>query len=803
MPASPRNDEGAFSKTPGNAPWQISASDSNQVSGLRNTLRVLRKHRILILAIIFASLAVAIAISKFMKPVYEAELLIEVLPEGSDTGNDLISGAVSSLMGGDQLKPEVLTQVDILRDKAVTLDVVNTLNLQDRPPFKYVPGRFFKNKRLIAEQGMPLDKAAATRARILGMFQQRLDVQPIPNTRLIRVKVSNPNADEATEIANTLVNSLIKNHLRVRYSSTLHYSDWMAAQLNNLKQKVDESEEKLGQFEQETGLFAVSTSGGAAGSSAGGGSTAGGGGGGAVTAHSPVLDKFAALNSELTAAEAARIAKEAVYRLTQSQNPDVVIGLGTSSLGNAAGITQGPQGDSLNLLQSLRTQEAALKVQAADAATKYGAKNPHIAELQNQISQLDKQMAEEINRISQRAKNDFELAKVNEDEIRKQFNKEEIEAVKVNSNALKAQVLAEEAASNQLLYEELYARLQEASVSVGMKGANINIIDPALPPPGPKWPNMPINLALGLIFGGFLSVATAFTVENLDDNITTAAEVEQLTQIPVFGTIPLFSFQSSWKSSYGKAASARKAEPSQATDPSVPRTAWMLHQPKSVIAESYRSLRTSIMLSRPSGSVKSLMITSAGIGDGKSTTTLNLALAFAQSGQRILVIDADMRRPRLHRLMQTGLAPGLSNVLATGTDVASAIRRNTLTQNLDFMSAGSLPPTPAELLTSGRFAELLNSQRESYDLILVDTPPLLHVADAVVVGNLVDTILMIVRSGVTRRQMMLRAIETTRRQCLAFMALVVNGVDTMSADYYYTYGYYGTGEYYGDADENS
>jgi capsular exopolysaccharide synthesis family protein len=448
-------------------------------------------------------------------------------------------------------------------------------------------------------------------------------------------------------------------------------------------------------------------------------------------------------------------------------------------------------------------QDASLKVQYADAATKYGASNPHIFELQNQVAQLDKQMLEEMKRISQRAKNDYDLAMENERQINKAFESESKKAVQVNGDALKAQMLAEEASSNQLLYEELYARLQQAGVSVGLQGTNIDLVDPALLPAAPKWPNRQLNLALGLLFGIAIGVGYSFILENVNDTISTAVEVESLTGIPVYGSIPRFDSIRSRRGAYeaiSRAVVRQTEEPSSEADDQ----AWTIKAPKSIIAESYRGLRTSLLLSRPAGTLKTIMVTSPAPGDGKSTTSYNLAVALAQGERRVVLVDADLRRPRLHALMKVKSTPGLSNVLTAGLDVNSALVQHPLVENLQFLPAGNIPPTPAELLGSQRFTDLLTALQKEFDIVLLDCTPDTMVSDAVIVGNHADTILLVARADVTKHRMLQRAIEVLQRQCRnTYLALVINAVDMMSADYYYDYGYYGKGKYYDNETEDS
>lgn len=501
---------------------------------LRDVMRVLRKRRQMILGTLVGCLLLSLVVSLLMRPVYNATATIEI---NKDNSNSLSLGSMGDLASGlgssDDLKTDMQTQTAVLENDTIALRVIQVLNLTTEPPFRYEYGK----KRLIgrpgdvdSEQGLPLDKAPATRQRLLGLFKKELDVQQIPNTRLLQISITNPDPNTAARVANAVVSEYINNYLETRYTTAQQATDWMSQQLGDLKKRVQDSQQKLADYERQTGLISAPSISSATSSDPAGALT-----------HNPTLDKLDDLNKELTSAEADRIAVEAVYRLTQSQNPELVLGLAGTSLSNTTGASTLISGNALTMLQALQQQETALKVQYADAATKYGAKNPKLAELQNQIGEIDSQVHGEIAKLSERAHNQLLIAQQTENGLRDAFNKQTAEVQKVNDSTVQLEVFAREAASDRQLYEDLYTKLQEATVDAGVRATNISIVDPARAPKAPTRPNYPLNLAIGFGVGLFLGISGAFFKEHLDDGISTSIQLEAASRLPVLGYIPDFT----------------------------------------------------------------------------------------------------------------------------------------------------------------------------------------------------------------------------------------------------------------------
>ena len=745
---------------------------------------MISKRRKWIIAAIIVCELLALAVILLMKPTYESTATIELNKQGA--GMDLGLGEeLSSTLGGgnEALLTDLQTETAILEGDSLALAVIEQLNLATKPPFA-LTGSPSKEEK--AEAGLPLEQAPNTRTRLLKVFNRHLRVVPERGTRLIQVSFQSHDQNLAAEIANQLVEAYKSNYRQTHYEAITETSGWLTTQLTDLKTNVEQAEKKLTDFEKANGIlsFNMASPGGAFGKDP----LSIGGGYGNPEIHSPIIQKLDQLNQELTQAEAIRIGKEAIYRLTQSGDADVVLGLQSNALAEQSSVLT--QGGGLSNLQNLRSQLGLLKVQLAQESNTFGPNNRHLKDLEAQIGSVNDQITQELQLITKRALADYQLAKQTEDEIRRQFDQQQTAASKLNDVAIQFAVLSDEAMSHKLLYEDLYTKLQEANISAGIKATNITVVSPARTESEPIRPKPVMYLALGILLGIFTGLAAAYTVDSLDRTVSTPEEVEEITGRPVIGIIP--DLMKSGKS-YGAYFRRPLSKPADEEAPGTLQV-WMLAHPDSVAAEAFRSLRTSIMLSRAGGGAKTLLITSCVPGEGKTTVTSNLAAAFAQHNKKVLIVEADMRRPRMTHVLEVSSEVGLSNVLTATASIEDAIVRGIQLPTLDILPAGPQPPNPSELLGSSAFAELLQKLRAQYDLVLLDSPPSLLVADPISIASLVDAVVWISRAGVVTRPYLNRATGMIDRHQMPVIGFVINGVSSNEAGY-------GYGSYYMDKEK--
>ena len=758
---------------------------SPNIHALQNLTRVFTSRRKWIIGSIVICELLAVILTLIMRPTYGSTAMIELNKSGAGSldlglGDDALAQQLTS--GGEGLQTDLQTETSILQGDSLALAVIQRLGLASQPPFAAQGGDL---RQLRSEQGLPLEEAPKTRTRLLKIFKSHLKVEPIHGTRLIQVTYESHDAKQAAQIANELIESYKSQYLQSHYDATTEASNWLTKQLSDLKKNVEDSEKKLTDFEKETGILSLSMM-----MPTGPGSESMGGEG---QIHSVVIQKLDALNAELTMAEANRIEKEAIYRLAQTGSADVILGLGNDPLASQSNSMVLTQGGGLSNLQQLRQQQSQLKINLADAATTYGANNRHLKELQTQMGALQEQIQEELQQITRRAQVDFQLAQHTEGEIHGQFDRQQTAAGKLNEKTVQFAVLSQEAFSRKKLYEDLYTKLQEANVSAGIKATNITIVDPARSQSVPVRPKPLANLALGMLLGAFVGLAIALTADNLDRTVTTPMEVEEITGKPVIGVVPTFGEQAR---TYGAPLLTDKRK-TAAKEVAISSPIRMLSDPNSGAAEACRALRTSIMLSRAGGVPKVILITSCIPGEGKTTLTTNLAVAFAQHNKKVIIIEADMRRPRIKHVMDVPSKAGLSSVLAGSLTSDEAILHGMHLATLDVLPAGPRPPMPSEILGSTAFDELLEQLRSSYDIVLIDSPPALLVTDAVAISAKTDAVIWVAQAGVVTRPQLDRAAELIERSRMPVIGFVVNRMDTRSADYGYEY----YGRYYGETNQ--
>jgi len=779
-------------------PDQPSIDDGleDQDLSLRQAIRVLRaRYRFIVLVTLVVFGLVMLA--SFILPVkYEATSTIELKQDQSELSGQL-GEVASSLTGSDDLKVDLKTAKSVFQDPALGVEVLERIRSGElkAPP----DSSFLHTKAAGNSQSAPLRENPAAREGLLGQFEGHLDVQEIAGTRLLQVTFKDKNPKFAADVANATVEQYIKDTLRRRNSSTVESTDWMAGQLEALRKQVEAAQTNLVEFQKRSGFIVIPSAGGAGGGSGAGG----GGGGGGAQLHSTLLDRLLALNLALVQAQGARITDEATYRVLKTGDAAAIDAFASSSLSSGAASSQpsesgtapapgsagsgGQQTSSLSGLVALHQQQIMLKQQLAAAYQTYGAKNPRVIDLHNQIDELDSEIKDETARAVSSAKTTLAIAQQTEDDARTEVGKLERDAGAINDSGVRLAILQQEADSSRALYEDLYTKLEESKLAEETQSSNVQVISEAFRPATPTFPRWRVNVILSILVGLILGAMLAFLRESLDETISTSLEVENLTHAPVIGIIPKFE----------PSVPSKIAKPDAATGEQTAHQSSVMGQRNSEAGEAYRELRTTIQLSQAGSPPRRLLVTSPLPGDGKSTTCYNLAAGFALLNKRVLLLDADMRKPSLHK--RTGIRPskGLSSILTSPIDLESLVLPVPGVENLFFVGAGPLPPNPAELLTAPPFAHLIDVASEKYDMVIIDSPPALMVSDSSIISGSVDGVVIVACSGRSTRTALMRTLRNLRRHHAKILGVVLNMVNTKSSEYYYAYGYYG-GKYYGE-----
>jgi polysaccharide biosynthesis transport protein len=755
-PLVPRSNDGLRELQPGepaeflrpiaSALYNVAPS---QESTMREYLRVLIKRKWMVTAVVVGIfMAVAIA-SLRQTPIYEAASQIVI--NKADSNLITFKDSVPVVDYYDQ--SDLDTEVRILQSDLMALQVIRQLNLDKRAEFGGQADQ--KQPNLVAD---PLQTDSNRVSALLGSFRGNLRVTLIPNTRIIEIHYTSTDPQLAASAVNTLAATYVEQNFKTKFESTMQASDWLSKQLVDLQMKVETSQEKLVRYQKEHEIFGVDDK------------------------QNIITEKLDELNKEMTAAEFDRMQKEAVYRQTQSNDPVAV------AAAIVADTTGGGAGAASMLLDKLREQQAALRIQVADLSTQFGPSYPKITQLNNQLKEIDHQLQSETDKAVDHLKGRYEAALQRENMLRESFDKQKQEANKLNESAIEYSILKRDVDSNRTLYEGLLEKLKEAGVTAGLRSNNFRIINAARVPTSPSEPNIPRNLAFALVLGVISGVGLAFLLENLDNTVRTPEQAQAISGLPSLGMIPL----GSKSTSHGSTGTRLALTASREAVETVTQV-----RPQSQMAESYRALRTSLLLSNLGAPPKVIMVTSARPQEGKTTTSINTAIVLAQKGVRVLLVDADLRRPSIHKTLGMGPRSGLSNVLTGSATLQQTITTSPILPNLFIMPAGTPPPNPAELLASSNMRDLIVELRELYDHIVIDTPPTLSVTDAVVLSPRADATILVIRSGQTTKPALRRARDILMQVNAHVAGVLLNAVDLTSPDYYYYYEYQGKyGQYY-------
>ena len=640
-------------------------------------------------------------------------------------------------LAGNGLSNDIVqqTQVRVLQSDPLAWSVIRQLRLDQRKDFA---------GELTTPPGDAIDHVPANkRVLLLATFHELLRVEAVPKTELIEVRFRARDPQEAANGANALTNAYIERNFRTRYEATLQASDWLSKQVDDLKKDVEGSQQRFTEYQKKSGII------------------------GPDETHNVFIVQLDELNKQLAGAEAERILREARFRIAVSGNPELIADVAPTST-----------------LAILRGQQADLKNQYAQLTAKYGSAYPRVEQVSAQLHQVEDSIATQIKEVRDRFEEEFRAASKTEHMLSEELEKQKQQAYKMNDAGIQFAILKRDLDSSREFYEGLMKKLKEAGIVAGLHSTNVDVIDPAEAPIKPAEPRILLNLAIGFLLGIFGGVGFAFLLENLDSTITAPENGDVLADMPMLGVVPHMS----------RSGSRGHRQPSNG-ESNLP---FLLSRPDSQFAEALRALRTTLLLSSAGAPPKVVIVSSAAPGEGKTTMSINLALTLAQKGSRVLLVDADMRRSGAQGRLGMQGERGLSSCLAASLDARDLIRPLPGGMGLDVLPSGQSPPNPVELLDSERMRVLIEQWRGQYDHVVIDTPPLVGLSDALVLSPFADAVLLVARSAHTSKQSLRRARDILTRINAHTVGVVINDLNLESADHYNYYGYYGSkyGQYY-------
>jgi succinoglycan biosynthesis transport protein ExoP len=735
--------------------------DQEQQIDIRDYLRVIQKRKWTIITFL-AIIVITVTIHAFTAtPIYEATTRLIIDKENPNVVSIQEVMAVDA-SGTDYYQ----TQYKIIESRTVARQVIKSLHLEESEEFFPKPKDdiisnlkrsiqdtidFWKDSitsllRIKEEETSKTLEEYNPDSPLVSDFIARIKVNPIRNSRLVDVNFQAKDSVLAAKIVNALANAYIGQNLETKLRAVQDAVKWLHGRIEEERKRVEKAEQALLRYKEKHSIVTDFSS----------------------DVENITAQKLAQLNAQVVEVESKRVEAETRYKQAMSLTgtPDMLDSI--------------PEVLNNELVLQIKSMEVELYKRMSELSKKYGQKHPQMVAIESELNTLQKRKTQEVNRVINSLRNEYRVALAKEDSLKAALAKQKRESLELNKKAIEYGVLRREAESARQMYELLFKRFKETSLTEDMKTGNIRIVDRAEVPKHPVKPRKRLNILLAIIVGLVTGTGLAFFFDYLDNTIKIPEDVKQHLKIPYLGPTPLFYIDS-------KGGSGDDINPELVT----------LHSPKSTASESYRGIRTSILFSSAEATPQVILISSAGPREGKTITAANLAITMAQSDSKVIILDCDMRRPKSHKLLGVARDQGISNILVGSSDVKESIL-HTQIPNLDIIPSGPIPPNPSEMLGSARMVTLLNDLRKKYAHILIDSPPSTAVTDAVVLSKSVDGVILVIRTGDTPREIIRNGVAQFEAVGAHILGAILNGVD-MGRDSYYYYQYYYY--YYGEDGE--
>lgn len=586
----------------------------------------------------------------------------------------------------------------------------------------------------------------------------QISVKPLKDSRLAVITVTDRKPQRAALIANTIADTYIEYNLDYKLEGARSAMAWLAEQEADLKKQLEDSELKLYEFKKQRNLLAVSLD-----------------------------DKQSMLSANLTTVNA-RLAELKIRRLEMEAKRRMI----ERARNNIAEQETLPELREQPAIRGLRDIFITQSKDYADLTTRYGSEHPRMKALESQMAVTRTTYEKEMDGVLATFEKGYQELVDNEKALRALMAEQQREAIELSKIEVEYKPLQRAAEQNGKMYGLIATRQKEIDITGPMKTNNVRVLERAIVPGAPVRPKPVQNLLLGLLLGLGTGVALAFAIEALDNTLKTQSDVEQFLGVPVLGLVPVIG------------GAGGEVQQHTAGDNLRERDLGVFLDPKSVAAECCRSIRTNILFMSPDKPIKTVVITSPSPQEGKTTTAINLAVTMAEAGGRVLLIDTDMRRPRLHRSFSVPNQTGISTVIVGKATLEEAIKRTDV-PNLDVLTCGPVPPNPSELIHTDRFAMVLADCGKLYDRVILDSPPTSAVTDPAVLGNLADGVILIVKAGETTRDAAVHARRQLTSAKARMVGVIVNAIDFSNPAYGYEYyyrNYYRYGYTYGNAPQD-
>ena len=678
-----------------------------------------------------------------MTPIYEATASIRIDP------GRIGSLGLADLTGGPNDSAELIaTEMAIIKSDAVAIDTLHSLSDEE---FLAYTGN---EKKTLS---IPLGSTSLSPAQegLLGHLKSQIAVSQVPGTQLVSVSFRDPHPRVAAFVVNHVIAAYLRESFDSRYGSVTQVTTWLSAEMDSLKERAAEAQRRLADFQEKNNVLALGGGGDSGSSSKGGGSSSG--------FANTTTDRLMQLDGRLTQAQGERIVKEAEMRSIANGNPAVLAALFPSAN-----------------LTALQTQQGTLYNQYVQLSTKFGANYPPLIDLKTEMQKTDAELERQISTVKNRVKQEYDTAVAVEAMLQQQYDEQTGKAFALNRKAAEFAVLMAEGTSSRELYNTLQYKLQQAGVDAGLNSINTMLVDTARAPLYPVEPKKVVILSFGLVLGLFTGVGSVFLREAMSDKLQSVEQIEHTIGYHLLAVVPHLSLTVDSPS-----------RDKHASDPSPMLVAF--NNPLSVDAEAFRTLRNSVLLSSIDLPVKTLLISSTIPKEGKTSTAVNFAVVLAQKGARVLVVDADLRRPALHLQFGTKNDQGLSDLILGEILTAPFVSPLADLENLCILAAGKKLPLPSEALGSTKFYSLLQQWEKEFDYVIIDSAPLLIVSDSLPLASWVDAVILVTRYNITPMGALKRIRDVLRHSNAHVAGVVINDMPATGNQYYG--GGYGSGYY--------
>jgi len=760
---------------------------NNNTVHLRELWRIVRKRKWLV-TLIAGIATILITIEVYRTPsIYRAQsdiLIGSEAPTVVQTKDQVIQIDDSNNLNTNKI---------IITSRPLLEDVVVSLKLDQHPKFgsslqkksfteaaQDIWGRIAGNEIVKAPTGdsvvsaIPgagVERTVEESARLrpfVELLKSRLNVAPLAESEVIRVSFDHTDPELAAAVVNAAGKIFIDRSFERKTWRFAGASDWLDRSTRELKSKVAQAEQALADYTRANGIFSTEGK------------------------ENLTVEKLTSLHAQATKAEMDRMLKESLYEEVKRGH-----------------VTQLPEAFSDPKTVMLRNELGKLQIEAAEMSVKYGPENPRVAEVEQKIKAYQDQIVENRKTLEERLRADYERAAREEQSFKRALASAKAEAVQQNQAAIQYSIYESDVQTAKALYTDFLGKTKQADLQLAEQHNNMRVIEPAEAPSSPIGPMRLRTILIGLVVSLIGGVGLAFFLEYLDNTVKSVEDVARVAQLPTLAVIP--SINAVTTRSVGRSLAPKRKENGRALHSyghglslavtsaggAVDRLTKLvtLDQLSSVV-EAYRMLRTAVLLSAAGAPPKTILFTSGQPGEGKTTTAINTAISLSQLGASVLLIDADLRRPTVHRVFKLNQAHGLSTLLSRPVETSTLIHKLWV-PNLSVLPAGPIPPNPAELISSERMKELLRELWAQYDHILIDSPPLINVTDPVILSTMVDGVILVVQAGRSTREVVRRARQELGSVGAKIFGVVLNNLDIKREgydSYSATYGSYGYGD---------